>query len=130
MSYALQKTYKVYQPYSEKLKTPAWQKRRLEVFKKDGWKCTVCHNDKIELQVHHLDYISGFDPWEYPDDMLITLCSICHDKERNREHLEKNLATTLKMKGFLTCDLLALSCKIDTDPKFCKALLNKLREYE
>lgn len=122
------KPYKPYQTYAEKLKMPAWQKRRLEVLQKDNWKCTVCGNDKIELQVHHLDYFPGLDPWEYPDDMLKTLCSICHDKERNRTQLEKNLATTLKMKGFFIGDLLALSCKLDTDDKYFQALLNELRK--
>ena len=109
MSNTTYKPFKAYVPYSEKLKMPAWQKRRLEVLQKDSWKCTICSNDKIELQVHHLDYLPGFDPWEYPDDMLKTLCIVCHDKERNRAQLEKNLATTLKMKGFFIGDLLALS---------------------
>ena len=41
--------------------------------------------------------------------------------------LEKYLSNTLKMKGFLLSDLLALSCKIDTDKKFTETLLKVLR---
>ncbi len=30
------------------------------------------------LQVHHLAYIEGRDPWDYSDEILITLCKECH----------------------------------------------------
>lgn len=113
--------------YKDKLKNPLWQKRRLQIFEKDKWRCKQCGNHESELQVHHVDYIPGINPWEYPDDMLITLCHICHNKETGREKLEYNLATTFKMKGFLYSDLLALSSKIDTDQKFTISLLKILR---
>lgn len=113
--------------YKDKLKNPLWQKRRLQIFEKDKWRCKQCGNHESELQVHHVDYIPGINPWEYPDDMLITLCHICHGKENGREKLEYNLATTFKMKGFLYSDLLALSSLIDTDQKFTISLLKILR---
>jgi len=82
------------------------------------------------MEVHHLDYINGLDPWEYTPDMLITLCEVCHDKERGRVNMEKHLATTLKLKGFLLSDLLAFSCKLETSQQFTKALLNTLRDFQ
>lgn len=67
-------------PYSEKLKDPQWQKKRLEIFERDKWSCTICGSKSDELQVHHKKY-SGLDnPWESNNDDLTTLCSSCHSK--------------------------------------------------
>ena len=30
------------------------------------------------FHVHHLWYESGRDPWDYPDEALVSLCSDCH----------------------------------------------------
>ena len=117
-----------YLTYSEKLLDPRWQRKRLKIFERDNWACTCCNNKETQIQVHHVDYIPGIDPWDYSDDMLVTLCKPCHNKENGRSELEKNLATTLKMKGFLVSDLLALSCKIDTNGKFLTSLLKILRD--
>ncbi len=62
---------------SEKLKDPRWQKKRLQIMERDGWKCLGCGDDKMTLAVHHLVY-SG-EPWEAPDQYLETLCEWCHD---------------------------------------------------
>ena len=67
--------------YAEKLKDPRWQKKRLEIFNRDNWKCTKCGNDKITLAVHHESY-SG-NPWEVSNDKLTTICEPCHTKEHN-----------------------------------------------
>ncbi len=32
------------------------------------------------LNIHHNYYLLGKRPWEYNDDVLITLCSQCHQK--------------------------------------------------
>jgi hypothetical protein len=64
--------------YYEKLKDPRWQKRRLEILDRDGWSCRRCKDRIKELHVHHVYYEKGFDPWDYNDDMLITLCVECH----------------------------------------------------
>lgn len=80
----------VYQTYSEKLQSPKWQQRRLKIFERDEWKCRCCGNNSRQLQVHHVDYIHGIEPWDYSDDMLVTLCNICHDKERAKRSLTKN----------------------------------------
>lgn len=118
--------------YKEKLSDRRWQLKKTAILERDGWKCRAhgCKSDNtIQLHVHHLDYL-GIDPWDYPDDMLITLCKVCHDKENGREDLERNLANTLRMKGFMFGDLLALSSKIDTDIEFTKRFLNILREFQ
>jgi ribosomal protein S27AE len=65
--------------YKEKLKDPRWQKKRLEILQRDQWVCKRCGNDKLMLQVHHRYYCNGSDPWEYPNDALLTLCRDCHE---------------------------------------------------
>lgn len=63
--------------YSEKLKDPRWQSKRFEILERDGFMCTNCKSE-IHLHVHHLGYIFNKDPWQYENDMLITLCKDCH----------------------------------------------------
>jgi 5-methylcytosine-specific restriction endonuclease McrA len=115
--------------YSQKLRDPKWQRLRLEVFNRDNFTCTNCGSAHKEIQVHHLDYITGIEPWEYPLDMLTTLCCDCHAKENERTKHETYLLNSLKMKGFLANDVLKLSCIIDTDPKFTKSFKNLLRNF-
>lgn len=66
--------------YSEKLRDPRWQKKRLEIMQRDGFKCQNCNANDITLNVHHACYLKGREPWEYDDDILITLCEECHKR--------------------------------------------------
>lgn len=116
--------------YPEKLRSPLWQKKRLEIFQRDNFSCQNCGNTELTLQVHHVEYLGSLDPWEYPNDMLKTLCEPCHVKEKDRPELEKNLATTFKIRGFLYDDLLALSSCIDLNKDFRKYLLGFIRKFK
>lgn len=80
--------------YNQKLKDPRWQKKRLEIFERDEWKCTACRSDKKSLNVHHLGYEKGKDPWEYPDVELVALCEPCH-----KAYLILNKHIPLTVKG-------------------------------
>ncbi len=64
--------------YSELLRDPRWQRKRLEVFQRDDWKCTQCGETEKELHVHHVRYIPYLKPWEYDNSLLKTLCHSCH----------------------------------------------------
>lgn len=64
--------------YAEKLKDPRWQKKRLEIFERDGWACKKCSDKKATLHVHHITYHNNISPWEYQNDDLDTLCEQCH----------------------------------------------------
>lgn len=64
--------------YKEKLLDPRWQRKRLEIFERDEWMCTGCIRGDKTLHVHHLDYLPNRDPWDYPNEYLITLCEDCH----------------------------------------------------
>lgn len=62
--------------YSELLKDPRWQKRRLEVMNQDNFTCQWCGDKETTLNVHHFKYTGK--PWEAPDGDLITICEDCH----------------------------------------------------
>jgi hypothetical protein len=67
--------------YYAKLKDVRWQKTRLEVMQRDGFKCRRCHDDDETLNVHHCYYEWDNDPWNYPLSSLVTLCETCHAYE-------------------------------------------------
>jgi len=69
--------------YSEKLRSPLWQRRRLEIFQRDNFQCQSCDRTDLTLHVHHLKYFPNLEPWEYEDHYLVTYCELCH----NSEHL-------------------------------------------
>lgn len=69
--------------YSEKLKDPRWQKKRLKILERDEWMCSRCGDDKKTLHVHHLEY--NGEPWETKDKNLETLCEDCHRFEHDFE---------------------------------------------
>jgi 5-methylcytosine-specific restriction endonuclease McrA len=64
--------------YQEKLQDPRWKERRMEILVRDKGRCVACGSPHW-LQVHHKEYISGLEPWEYPDELLETLCRRCHE---------------------------------------------------
>jgi 5-methylcytosine-specific restriction endonuclease McrA len=66
--------------YAQALRDPRWQKKRLKIFQRDGWRCRKCGSKKITLVVHHLKYTRKY-PWNEPDVHLITWCEKCHNKE-------------------------------------------------
>lgn len=72
--------------YSEKLKDPRWQRRRLEILNRDEFTCRDCGDKENTLHVHHCTRIGGKEPWEYIDGDLRTLCWKCHEEREAIEH--------------------------------------------
>jgi len=97
--------------YMEKLKDPRWQKTRLRILERDGWACQECFDTKSTLAVHHRYYIGGKEPWEYPDEALVTLCWDCHEAEREMMgEYTPLLIQTMKKVGFLADDFREVAC--------------------
>lgn len=71
--------------YSEKLKNPKWQKKRLEILNLHGFKCENCGCEDKELHIHHRFYLKGREVWQYDNDVFQVLCSDCHEKEHSKE---------------------------------------------
>lgn len=92
--------------YAEKLRDPRWQKRRLEVMERDNWTCMDCFSREKTLNAHHVIYYPGRDPWDYPDNLLMTLCEPCHGQ---REDEQRRLIVALKDCNVAQVSLLASS---------------------
>lgn len=93
--------------YSEKLKHPFWQKKRLEILQRDNWCCQLCSDNNTNLQVHHKVYISGREPWDYENEVLITVCQHCHAcieaiKKYNADYVPLKIEKYIDDKGFNT----------------------------
>ena len=75
--------------YSQKLKDPRWQRRRLQVLEAANWKCERCEAADKTLHVHHNFYRSKSEPWEYPSHAFAALCEECHElAEVDRRELQ------------------------------------------
>lgn len=90
--------------YTEKLKDPRWQKKRLEVLNRDEWKCCGCGSGSNTLHVHHAYYASGRDPWDYPSETLTTLCAECHHGDGDDQASEWLLKTIETLVGWI-CEI-------------------------
>lgn len=80
--------------YKQKLLDPRWQKKRLSIFERDKWQCTMCESTHKTLHAHHVFYEQGAEPWDYPDYALVTLCADCHELEH--EALKASLLSLSK----------------------------------
>ncbi|MGL5790077.1 MAG: HNH endonuclease [Bacteroidales bacterium] len=95
--------------YKEDYKSIQWQKRRLDILSRAGFKCELCGCDNEQLHVHHKYYTEGNRIWEYDDRCLIALCESCHTEEhecdRSLYQLIKYLKEDSANAGFTTSDL-------------------------
>jgi len=69
--------------YSELLKDPRWQRKRLEVLESDNFTCQWCGERTKTLHVHHFVY-RGL-PWEIDPGDVATICEDCHWLEHRKE---------------------------------------------
>jgi len=70
--------------YREKLTDQRWIEKRNKVRERSGDQCVECGKGE-SLEVHHTYYRYGWEPWEYPLDSLMCLCSDCHKKRATQE---------------------------------------------
>ncbi len=76
--------------YSEKLKDPRWQKKRLHAMEYAGWRCQICGVKDRTLHCHHSYYTKGKQPWQYPDGSIICICEGCHEKIHGKKKESKS----------------------------------------
>lgn len=86
--------------YTNQLRTLNWKIKRFKILKRDNFCCLECKSEN-NLQVHHTKYIQGRMAWEYPDDVLHTLCSECHIKihKNTKITVEKSRSIKPKLKS-------------------------------
>lgn len=75
--------------YGHLLFDERWKAKRSIILVRDKFKCAIC-DDSSNLQVHHRQYhfstlLNQFKaPWDYADELLVTLCKSCHNKGHNK----------------------------------------------
>lgn len=84
--------------YAEKLQSPRWQKKRLQILKRDKWRCRYCNDTETLLHVHHLKYTTK-QPYDEDSKNLITCCKDCH---RMLEYFKTNFCVLGLIK--IKCD--------------------------
>lgn len=89
--------------YSELLRDPRWQRKRLEVLSRSDFTCEVCGAADRTLNVHHKAYKKGAKPWEYEITELRALCEECHEAHH---HLEAVLRAKVAEMGLHEIELL------------------------
>jgi len=78
--------------YTELLKDPRWQRKRLEIMERANFACEICDDNETTLHIHHGYYQMGVNPWEYHDETLHCLCEKCHEvTSKNADFLKKLL---------------------------------------
>lgn len=102
--------------YNEQIKSPHWQKRRLQILQRDNFTCQICGSTEKTLHVHHLCYRKDAKIWDYPDNTLITLCEDCHRMEHEmqseNDYSVTNLINDLLISGFTNFELVSILYKI------------------
>lgn len=78
--------------YEQQLATPQWDHKRRCIIMRDNSNCRICSEHTTKPDVHHLKYIWGKMAWEYPDELLITVCRDCHE---DVESLKKLFSTMM-----------------------------------
>ena len=72
-------------PWREQLRDVRWKRRRDELLRRSNWTCCECGTPLTEghmdLQIHHVVYLSCLPAWDYPDELLVVVCD-WHHKER------------------------------------------------
>ena len=99
--------------YKEQIKSPKWQKRRLEIMQKDNFTCQLCGDTESMLNVHHLTYHKDKKIWEYEDWELITLCENCHKEEHSSIDDVINEIESIKSRGVTMQEIKAALNSID-----------------
>jgi len=101
--------------YAEKLRDPRWQKKRLEILNRDNFTCRKCSDDKSPLHVHHTYYNRRpTEPWDYPENSLVTLCEGCHEVETEQlKDAEFELLKAIKGRGFFSESIMHIAYAFD-----------------
>lgn len=101
--------------YTEKLKDPRWQRKRLEVMQRDNFTCRDCGSSDQSLQIHHCGY-RGDGPWAAPTHLLLTLCGDCHTA---RQDIEKYIKSGVE--GVMAATGIIRLTKLAEDMKYASA---------
>jgi len=117
--------------YSDKLKSPLWQQKRLKIMERDKFTCMLCTDKESSLHVHHKQYTG--EPWEAPDEDLETLCCHCHraetEMEKNGDTLIFAMKTGTNYFGKTKKGLIIIGKIMPDDSLIISLVVNKPKEF-
>jgi len=114
--------------YAEQLKSPKWQKKRLEILSRDNFTCHNCGDTESQLHVHHGYYDKSLKLWEYQNETLHTVCFSCHSEMHSVLENLKDKIGELQLFGlYAFIDLIELIKSKDLPFNFTLGQL--LREF-
>ena len=112
--------------YAKKLKSPRWLKRKYVIFERDKYTCQSCGSIEDQLHVHHKYYDFNKEPWDYPDEALVTYCEYCHNTYHLLgEQLQENLLEIIARNHLLIKPLAQLCILSEKDEDF----IGRLKEF-
>lgn len=85
--------------FKEQYRHPNWQRKRLEIMERDQFMCQACYSDEDTLNVHHKRYFKGRMIWDYPNELLVTLCEGCHEYQHESSEGMKTIIGALRVDG-------------------------------
>ena len=114
--------------YAEQLKDPRWREKRIEILRRDGFRCISCNISKVRLNVHHGIYFKDKMAWEYDGIYVHTLCDPCHERTHSFiDSIEKNIG---KLNPILLWDIefVLIAMNFDRSKEFLNLALEIIRE--
>ena len=81
---------------------------RLKIMERDGFACRKCAAKDKTLHVHHHYYTKGAEPWEYDDEVLVTLCDDCHGQIEKASQQMK-----LAFGNLMVSNVCSLKCAVE-----------------
>lgn len=115
--------------YPQQLADPRWQRKKTEILIRDNFTCKCCGDTTTQLEVHHVEYFDGIRAWEYPNDMLLTTCHDCHQKELTRYKHELYLLQALRTSGFYAIEILAIAQMLYSFKPFIQFIKNHIKVF-
>lgn len=97
--------------YRSRLKDIRWQEVKNTIQIRDQFTCQKCKGNKHTLpegtllEVHHRHYLPLRAPWDYPEQLLVLLCSECHKEEETTADILKEMAPALHFHGYFNTEI-------------------------
>ena len=105
--------------YAEKLKDARWQELRLRLFEAADWTCEECKSIRPSdgLQVHHIIYLAGVEPWDHPPEVLLSLCDKCHvERQEIEREFYLKIAKVIRNKSIEELKTFPVWYMFETEP--------------
>lgn len=99
--------------FFEKYLDPRWQEKKGVILRRDKFTCLSCEDKNKTLHVHHVFYVKGRMPWDYPDWSLSTLCKDCHKEAEDQKVEDRGDESRITEIECIFDHFMGGSCKSD-----------------